>query len=96
MLSNYNINYIEGNENKHHFDARMQALKKVNELAKKLIKEDEGKIRRFLSYRLGVYGADIDALCVAPHQVDQANYFIASFVDLLKQQPEVAELGVSY
>ena len=75
---------------------RMQFLKKMNELAKKWIKEGEGKIHTFLSYRLGAYGDDLDALCVAPHQMEQTNYFIASFVDLLKQQPEVTELCVIY
>ena len=83
---------------------RMEVLRKVNELAKEWIKEVSvqknmpisaadhvgGKIYTFGSYRLGVHnkGADIDALCVAPRHVDRADYF-ASFVELLKKQPEV-------
>ena len=89
----------------------MEVLRKVNELAKEWIKEVSiqknmppssaeqvgGKIYTFGSYRLGVHnkGADIDALCVAPRHVDRADYF-TSFVDLLKKQPEVTELRVSY
>lgn len=89
---------------------RMEVLRKVNELAKKWIKEVSvqknmppssaehvgGKIYTFGSYRLGVHnkGADIDALCVAPRHVDRADYF-TSFVELMKQQPEVSELRVS-
>ena len=84
-------------------------LRKVNELAKKWIRDVSvqknmpstaadhvgGKIYTFGSYRLGVNnkGADIDALCVAPRHVDRSDYF-ASFVDILKQRPEVTELRV--
>ena len=50
----------------------------------------------FYVVRLGVHnkGADIDALCVAPRHVDRVDYF-STFVELLKQQPEVTELRVS-
>jgi len=86
---------------------RMEVLRKVNELAKRWIRDVSvqknmppsaadhvgGKIYTFGSYRLGVHnkGADIDALCVAPRHVDRSDYF-TSFVELLKQQPEVSEL----
>ena len=88
---------------------RMEVLRKVNELAKRWIRDVSvqknmppsaadhvgGKIYTFGSYRLGVHnkGADIDALCVAPRHVDRSDYF-TSFVELLKQQPEVSELRV--
>lgn len=94
-----------------YFHYRMEVLRKVNELAKEWIKEVSvqknmptsaadhvgGKIYTFGSYRLGVHnkGADIDALCVAPRHVDRADYF-TSFVELLKKQPEVTELRVSW
>ena len=87
----------------------MEVLRKVNELAKRWIRDVSvqknmppsaadhvgGKIYTFGSYRLGVHnkGADIDALCVAPRHVDRSDYF-TSFVELLKQQPEVSELRV--
>ena len=56
-----------------------------------------GKIYTFGSYRLGVHhkGADIDALCVVPRHVNRTDYF-TSFFDLLKSQPEVTELRVSF
>ena len=38
-------------------------------------------------------GADIDTLCVAPRHVDRSDFF-SSFVELLKEQPEVKELRV--
>jgi len=94
-------------ESEEELNHRMEVLRKVNELAKKWIRDVSvqknmpstaadhvgGKIYTFGSYRLGVNnkGADIDALCVAPRHVDRSDYF-ASFVDILKQQPEVTEL----
>ena len=87
----------------------MEVLRKVNELAKRWIRDVSvqknmppsaadhvgGKIYTFGSYRLGVHnkGADIDALCVAPRHVDRSDNF-TSFVELLKGQPEVSELQV--
>lgn len=52
-----------------------------------------GKIYTFGSYRLGVHnrGADIDALCVAPKNIDRSDYF-STFYEYLKQQPEVTHL----
>ena len=52
-----------------------------------------GKIYTFGSYRLGVHnkGADIDSLCVVPRHIDRSDYF-TSFVELLKEQPDVTEL----
>lgn len=36
-------------------------------------------------------GADIDALCVAPKNVDRSDYF-ATFYEYLKAQPEATQL----
>lgn len=85
---------------------RMEILAKLNTLVKQWVKEISvaknmpeaaaqklgGKIYTFGSYRLGVHhkGADIDALCVAPRNIERADYF-TSFFDLLKKQPEVTE-----
>lgn len=85
---------------------RMEILAKLNTLVKSWIKDVSisknmpeqmaeklgGKIYTFGSYRLGVHhkGADIDALCVAPRNIERTDYF-TSFLDLLKQQPEVTE-----
>ncbi|KAG4070505.1 hypothetical protein HA402_005737 [Bradysia odoriphaga] len=85
---------------------RMEILAKLNALVKEWIKKVSisknmpptlaeklgGKIYTFGSYRLGVHhkGADIDALCVAPCNVDRVDYF-TSFMELLKKQPEVTE-----
>lgn len=85
---------------------RMEILAKLNTLVKSWIKDVSisknmpeqmaeklgGKIYTFGSYRLGVHskGADIDALCVAPRNIERADYF-SSFLDLLKAQPEVTE-----
>ena len=56
-----------------------------------------GKIYTFGSYRLGVHhkGADIDALCVVPRHINRSDYF-SSFFELLKMQPEVTDLRVSF
>lgn len=85
---------------------RMEILAKLNTLVKQWVKDVSisknmpaqlagklgGKIYTFGSYRLGVHhkGADIDALCVAPRNIERADYF-QSFMELLKQQPEVTE-----
>lgn len=89
---------------------RMEILAKLNALVKEWIKKVSisknmpptladklgGKIYTFGSYRLGVHhkGADIDALCVAPCNIDRVDYF-SSFMELLKKQPEVTECRVS-
>jgi len=39
-------------------------------------------------------GADIDTLCVAPRHVERTDFF-SSFIELLKEQPEVKDLRVS-
>lgn len=86
---------------------RMEVLSKINELVKQWIKDISlkknmplnvaenvgGKIYTFGSYRLGVHtkGADIDTLCVAPRHVDRSDFF-STFVELLKEQPEVKDL----
>ncbi|EDS41507.1 Poly(A) polymerase gamma [Culex quinquefasciatus] len=51
-----------------------------------------GMIYTFGSYRLGVNHkrANIDALCVAPRNIERQDYF-GSFLELLKKQPEVTE-----
>lgn len=51
-----------------------------------------GKIYPFGSYRLGVHqrGADIDALCVAPQNINRSDFFNSFFV-ILKKQPQVTE-----
>lgn len=85
---------------------RMSILAKLNTLVKEWIKDISveknmppqlasrlgGKIYTFGSYRLGVHhkGADIDALCVAPRNIERTDYF-QSFMDLLKKQTEVTE-----
>lgn len=85
---------------------RMEILAKLNQLVKEWVRDVSiaknmppetasklgGKIYTFGSYRLGVHhkGADIDALCVVPRNIDRIDYF-QSFLDLLKQQPEVTE-----
>lgn len=89
---------------------RMEILAKLNALVKEWIKKVSisknmpptlaeklgGKIYTFGSYRLGVHhkGADIDALCVAPCNIDRVDYF-SSFMELLKKQSEVTECRVS-
>lgn len=93
-------------ESEAELNQRMEILAKLNTLVKQWIKDVSisknmpeqmaeklgGKIYTFGSYRLGVHskGADIDALCVAPRNIDRADYF-SSFLELLKQQPEVTE-----
>lgn len=88
---------------------RMEILAKLNTLVKQWVKDVSvsknmppqlaeklgGKIYTFGSYRLGVHhkGADIDALCVAPRNIERTDYF-TSFFDLLKKQPEVTECRV--
>uniref|UniRef100_A0A182JFJ5 Poly(A) polymerase n=1 Tax=Anopheles atroparvus TaxID=41427 RepID=A0A182JFJ5_ANOAO len=85
---------------------RMEILAKLNTLVKQWVRDVSiaknmpeamaeklgGKIYTFGSYRLGVHhkGADIDALCVAPRNIERSDYF-GSFFELLKQQPEVTE-----
>lgn len=85
---------------------RMDILSKLNNLVKQWVKDASiaknmpeqmaeklgGKIYTFGSYRLGVHhrGADIDALCVAPRNIERTDYF-TSFFELLKKQPEVSE-----
>lgn len=104
-LEPYNVFETEGELNH-----RMEILAKLNTLVKEWIRDVSisknmppqmadklgGKIYTFGSYRLGVHhkGADIDALCVAPSNVDRTDYF-ASFIEILKQQPEVTECRVS-
>ncbi|XP_037914703.1 poly(A) polymerase type 3 isoform X2 [Hermetia illucens] len=85
---------------------RMEILAKLNTLVKQWVRDVAisrnmppqmaeklgGKIYTFGSYRLGVHhkGADIDALCVAPCNIERSDYF-TSFFELLKKQPEVTE-----
>lgn len=85
---------------------RMEILSKLNILVKKWVRDVSisknmppqmaekvgGKIYTFGSYRLGVHhkGADIDALCVAPRNIERYDYF-TSFFELLKRQSEVTE-----
>lgn len=93
-------------ETEQELNHRMEILAKLNTLVKQWVKDVSvsknmpeqmaeklgGKIYTFGSYRLGVHhkGADIDALCVAPRNIERTDYF-TSFFDLLKQQPEVTE-----
>ena len=46
-----------------------------------------------LIFILFFLGADIDTLCVAPRHVERSDFF-KSFMELLKQQPEVRDLRV--
>lgn len=89
---------------------RMEILAKLNTLVKEWIRDVSisknmppqmadkvgGKIYTFGSYRLGVHhkGADIDALCVAPSNIERSDYF-STFMEILKKQPEVTECRVS-
>lgn len=93
-------------ENEQELNHRMEILAKLNTLVKQWIKDASitknmpeqvatklgGKIYTFGSYRLGVHHrkADIDALCVAPRNIERTDYF-TTFIELLKQQPEVTE-----
>ncbi|XP_054710127.1 poly(A) polymerase type 3-like [Uloborus diversus] len=102
VLHQYNL--FESDEELSH---RMEVLSKINELVKIWIKDISlkknmppnvaknvgGKIYTFGSYRLGVHtkGADIDTLCVAPRHVERTDFF-SSFVELLREQPEVKDL----
>lgn len=100
-LEPYNV--FETDEELNH---RMEILAKLNVLVKEWVRDVSisknmpletadklgGKIYTFGSYRLGVHhkGADIDALCVAPRNIERADYF-ASFFEMLKKQTEVTE-----
>lgn len=100
-LQPYNV--IEAESELNH---RMEILAKLNKLVKEWVRDVSvaknmppqtaeklgGKIYTFGSYRLGVHhkGADIDALCVAPRNIDRTDYF-TSFLDTLKNLPEVTE-----
>ncbi|XP_058825257.1 poly(A) polymerase type 3 isoform X2 [Topomyia yanbarensis] len=100
-LEPYNV-FEEESELNH----RMEILSKLNTLVKQWVRDVSvaknmpeavaeklgGKIYTFGSYRLGVHhkGADIDALCVAPRNIERSDYF-GSFFELLKKQPEVTE-----
>ncbi|XP_017868494.1 PREDICTED: poly(A) polymerase type 3 isoform X1 [Drosophila arizonae] len=100
-LEPYNV--FETQEELNH---RMEILAKLNTLVKQWVKDISvsknmpeaaaeklgGKIYTFGSYRLGVHhkGADIDALCVAPRNIERSDYF-QSFFEILKKQPEVTE-----
>ncbi|KAH8258415.1 hypothetical protein KR038_011192, partial [Drosophila bunnanda] len=100
-LEPYNV--FESQDELNH---RMEILAKLNTLVKQWVKEISvsknmpesaaeklgGKIYTFGSYRLGVHhkGADIDALCVAPRNIERTDYF-QSFFEVLKKQPEVTE-----
>lgn len=100
-LEPYNV--FESQDELNH---RMEILAKLNTLVKQWVKEISvsknmpeaaaeklgGKIYTFGSYRLGVHhkGADIDALCVAPRNIERLDYF-QSFFEVLKKQPEVTE-----
>lgn len=93
-------------ETEEELNHRMEILAKLNTLVKQWVKDVSiaknmpeasaqklgGKIYTFGSYRLGVHhkGADIDALCVAPRNIERSDYF-TSFFDLLKKQAEVTE-----
>lgn len=90
---------------------RMEILAKLNILVKQWVKKVSigknmppdvaeklgGKIYTFGSYRLGVHhkGADIDALCVVPRNIERSDYFV-SFMEVLKAQSEVTECRVCY
>ncbi|XP_067628099.1 poly(A) polymerase type 3 [Eurosta solidaginis] len=93
-------------ESQDELNHRMEILAKLNTLVKQWVKDVSmtknmpetaaeklgGKIYTFGSYRLGVHhkGADIDALCVAPRNIERTDYF-TSFFDMLKKHAEVTE-----
>jgi poly(A) polymerase len=58
------------------------------------IKEANGKLFEFGSYRLGVHspGTDIDALCFAPYHIDRDMHFFGKLPEILKNTPEVENL----
>ncbi|XP_053691995.1 poly(A) polymerase type 3-like [Sabethes cyaneus] len=101
VLESYNV--VEEESGLNH---RKEILDKLNALVKQWVrdvsiaqnvpktvaKKLDGKIFPFGSYRLGVHDkkADIDALCVAPRNVERADFF-GSFFEILKKQPEVTE-----
>lgn len=93
-------------ENEQELNHRLEILAKLNTLVKQWVRDVSvlknmseqmaeklgGKIFAFGSYRLGAHlkGADIDALCVAPRNIELTDFFTL-FFDLLKTQPEVTE-----
>lgn len=86
---------------------RIDVMSKINDLAKKWIKNVSieknlpaeiaenvgGGVRTFGSYRLGVHskGGDIDTVLIAPSHIDRKDFF-TSFFDLLRQQNEIRDL----
>ncbi|XP_074036586.1 poly(A) polymerase alpha-like [Leptinotarsa decemlineata] len=94
-------------ESEQELNQRMHILGKLQNLVRQWIKEVSmkrnmtesvaeqvgGQLYTFGSYSLGVHGkgADIDALCVAPRHISRVEFF-SSFYELLKEQPEVADL----
>lgn len=100
-LDKYNV--FETNDELIH---RMETMGKLDVLVKEWVKDVSfsknmpletadklgGKIYAFGSYRIGVHhkGADIDALCVVPRNIERADYF-ASFFEMLKKRAEVKE-----
>ncbi|XP_053696856.1 poly(A) polymerase type 3-like [Sabethes cyaneus] len=99
VLESYNV--LEDPSEREH---RKEILAKLNTLFRQWVRDVSiaqnmpaavadklgGTIYPFGSYRLGAYdkNADIDAICVAPRNVERADYF-GSFFELLKRQPEV-------
>ena len=53
-----------------------------------------GKIFTFGSYRLGVHSpdTDIDALCVAPLNIDRDDHFFGILLSMLQIHPSVSEI----
>lgn len=98
------FDYFESNEELLH---RVHVMERLNSLVHEWIRSVSieknmppeiadtvgGCIHTFGSYRLGVHskGGDIDTLVIAPRHIDRSDFF-SSFVESLRQQPEVRDL----
>jgi len=70
------------------FFLRARSLQKVN-----AVESNKPLVQQF-KLLFDHAGADIDTLCVAPRHVERTDFF-SSFIELLKEQPEVKDLRVS-
>lgn len=104
-LEQFNI-FESESEMKHRIDILMVLNTLVEEWVKQVSRSQNmpkesvlkvgGRIYTFGSYRLGVHqkGADIDALCVVPRNIDHKHFF-TTFYKILCKQPETTDCRVS-